>query len=166
LRQPDTLVKKQLSDKVNIPDQRRNRTLGHVGVLIRFGSGFPEELFILLIINRIGIYAILSMKRRILPKLFLSPIPSTMKTVGIIGGSGFIGSHVTKKFLAKGHKGRVSATDISNADKYAHLKQLPHAENLEIVPLDVRNKEQISDFINGCQIIVHGGTGQSPLCPG
>ncbi len=81
-----------------------------------------------------------------------------MKTVGIIGGSGFIGSHVTKKFLANGHKVRVSATDISKTEKYAHLKQLPNAENLEIVPLDVRNKDQISDFVKGCHIIVHGGT--------
>ena len=60
-----------------------------------------------------------------------------MKTVGIIGGSGFIGSHVTKKFLANGYKVRVSSTDISNSDKYKHLKQLPDADNLEIVQLDV-----------------------------
>lgn len=27
-----------------------------------------------------------------------------MKTVGIIGGAGFIGSHITKKFLADGYR--------------------------------------------------------------
>ena len=35
-----------------------------------------------------------------------------MKTVGIIGGSGFIGSHTTKQFLEQGYKVKVSATDI------------------------------------------------------
>lgn len=81
-----------------------------------------------------------------------------MKTVGIIGGSGFIGSHVTKKFLKEGHKVKVSATDISKPEKYKHLKQLPNAENLEIVPLKMENKDQLQSFINGCDIVVHGGT--------
>lgn len=81
-----------------------------------------------------------------------------MQTVGIIGGSGFIGSYNTKKFLDQGYQVKVSATDISNASKYEHLKQLPHAERLEIVPLNVENKDQLESFIKGCQIVVHGGT--------
>ena len=56
-----------------------------------------------------------------------------MKTVGIIGGSGFIGSHTTKKFLQEGFKVRVSATDISKPEKYNHLKSLPNAENFRDV---------------------------------
>ncbi len=43
-----------------------------------------------------------------------------MKTVGIIGGAGFIGSYNTKKFLENGYHVKVSATDLSNKDKYAH----------------------------------------------
>lgn len=81
-----------------------------------------------------------------------------MKTVGIIGGSGFIGSHTTKKFLDKGFKVRVSTTDISKPEKYDHLKSLPNAENLEIFPLKVENKEQLREFVSGCDIVVHGGT--------
>ena len=81
-----------------------------------------------------------------------------MKTVGIIGGAGFIGSYVTKKFLENGFKVKVSAYDISRKDKYAHLDELPHAENMELVPLDVQNTVQLQDFISGCEIIVHGGT--------
>lgn len=81
-----------------------------------------------------------------------------MKTVGIIGGSGFIGSHTTKKFLEEGFKVRVSATDISKPEKYDHLKSLTNAEHLEIVPLKVENKNQIKEFVNGCDILVHGGT--------
>lgn len=81
-----------------------------------------------------------------------------MKTVGIIGGSGFIGSHTTKKFLQEGFKVKVSATDISKAEKYEHLKTLPNAQNLEILPLKVENKKQLKEFIQGCAILVHGGT--------
>ena len=58
-----------------------------------------------------------------------------MKTVGIIGGSGFIGSYNTKKFLTEGYKVKVSSTDISKEEKYSHLR-LPKSENLEIVGLN------------------------------
>ena len=81
-----------------------------------------------------------------------------MKTVGIIGGSGFIGSHITKKFLQEGFKVLVSSTDISNSKKYKHLKVLPNANNLEILPLKVENKNQLKEFISNCEIVVHGGT--------
>ena len=81
-----------------------------------------------------------------------------MKTVGIIGGSGFIGSHTTKKFLQEGFKVRVSATDISKSEKYEHLKNLPNSENLKVLPLKVENKSQLKEFTKGCDIVVHGGT--------
>lgn len=81
-----------------------------------------------------------------------------MKTVGIIGGSGFIGSHTTKKFLEQGFRVRVSTTDISKPEKYNHLTTLPKAEKLEIVPLHVENKQELQEFVKGCDIVVHGGT--------
>jgi hypothetical protein len=81
-----------------------------------------------------------------------------MKRVGIIGGSGFIGSHVTKKFLKEGYKVRVSSTDISKPEKYEHLENLKHAENLEIVQLKVENIDELKKFVKGCDIVVHGGT--------
>jgi nucleoside-diphosphate-sugar epimerase len=81
-----------------------------------------------------------------------------MKTVGIVGGSGFIGSHTTKKFLEEGFKVKVSATDISKPEKYKHLKELKNAENLEILALKVENKQQLKAFVQGCEIVIHGGT--------
>jgi dihydroflavonol-4-reductase len=81
-----------------------------------------------------------------------------MKTAGIIGGSGYIGSYVTQKFLQEGYKVKVSATDISKKKKYQHLKQLQNAENLAIVQADVTNIESLKAFIDGCDIVVHGGT--------
>ncbi len=81
-----------------------------------------------------------------------------MITVGIIGGSGFIGSYNTKKFLENGFKVKVSTTDIAKKEKYAHLKKLPNNENLEIVGLNVQNQAELESFLKGCQIVVHGGT--------
>ncbi|MBK8504304.1 MAG: NAD-dependent epimerase/dehydratase family protein [Saprospiraceae bacterium] len=81
-----------------------------------------------------------------------------MKKVGIIGGSGFIGSYNTKRFLDGGYEVRVSTTDIYKKEKYDHLKQLPNSEHLQIVQLNVEDKSHIQDFLNGCHVVVHGGT--------
>jgi dihydroflavonol-4-reductase len=81
-----------------------------------------------------------------------------MKTAGIIGGSGYIGSYVTQTFLTEGYKVKVSATDISKKKKYQHLHKLDHAENLDIVQADVTNIDSLKTFIDGCEIVVHGGT--------
>lgn len=81
-----------------------------------------------------------------------------VKTAGIIGGAGFIGSHVTRKFLAEGYRVRVSASDPANTAKYAHLSSLPGAERLEVVALDVRDRAQLDRFLPGCHVVVHGGT--------
>ncbi len=82
-----------------------------------------------------------------------------MQTAGIIGGSGFIGSYVTKIFLEENFDVKVSSTDINNKSKYQHLLALTNAtDNLEIFPLDVRDKKSLADFVTGCDIVVHGGT--------
>lgn len=81
-----------------------------------------------------------------------------MKHVGIIGGAGFIGSYNTKKFLEEGHAVKVSVTDLSKKEKYEHLLRLPDAERMEIVQLDLENKAELHDFLEGCQIVIHGGT--------
>jgi dihydroflavonol-4-reductase len=81
-----------------------------------------------------------------------------MKKVGIIGGSGFIGSYNTQKFLDEGYKVKVSVTDISKKEKYQHLQQFRNPGNLEISRLNVENKQELAEFIKGCEIVIHGGT--------
>jgi len=81
-----------------------------------------------------------------------------MKKVGIIGGSGFIGSYITKQFLENGFEVKVSATDISREDKYEHLMALNNAENLYISELNVENKAALKEFVSECDIVIHGGT--------
>lgn len=81
-----------------------------------------------------------------------------MKKVGIIGGSGFIGSFITKMFLDHGFEVKVSATDITREDKYQHLMKLNNAENLYISELNVEDKSILLDFVSDCDIVIHGGT--------
>jgi dihydroflavonol-4-reductase len=81
-----------------------------------------------------------------------------MKTAAIIGGSGYIGSYVTQKFLREGFRVKVSATDISKKKKYQHLRQLEHAENLEIIQADITDIRSLRALTEGCDVAVHGGT--------
>ncbi|PKP26487.1 MAG: dihydroflavonol 4-reductase [Bacteroidetes bacterium HGW-Bacteroidetes-2] len=81
-----------------------------------------------------------------------------MKKVGIIGGSGFIGSYITKQFLENGYEVKVSTTDISKEEKFQHLRKFQNANHLEIKELDVVYKMLLKSFIKGCDIVIHGGT--------
>ena len=81
-----------------------------------------------------------------------------MKKVGIIGGSGFIGSYITKQFLNNGFVVKVSSTDLSKKEKYQHLKSLGNADQLTISQLNVENKAQLNTFVEDCDIVIHGGT--------
>ncbi len=79
-------------------------------------------------------------------------------TIGIIGGAGFIGSHVTKKFLDEGYRVKVSSTDLANPGKYEHLRAFKNAGNLTVCPCDVRDVAALKAFVEGCEGVVHTGT--------
>lgn len=81
-----------------------------------------------------------------------------MKKVGIIGGSGFIGSYITQQFLYHGYEAKVSVTDITRKDKYQHLNTFKNSENLRISELNVEDKDALRTFISDCEIVIHGGT--------
>lgn len=81
-----------------------------------------------------------------------------MKTVGITGGSGFIGSYITRKFLDEGYRVKVSVTNILKSNKYKHLFNLGNEDNLSIKDLNVQNLDALRNFSNDCDIIIHCGT--------
>lgn len=81
-----------------------------------------------------------------------------MKTVGITGGAGFIGSYITRRFLNADYKVKVSVTSISSSEKYEHLFELGNEDNLSIHELDVREYEKLENFTNDCEVLVHCGT--------
>ncbi len=81
-----------------------------------------------------------------------------MKSIGITGGAGFIGSYITKKFLDEGHKVKVSVTNISRSDKYEHLFELGNEDKLSIKDLNVQDMDSLRSFSRDCEIIIHCGT--------
>lgn len=81
-----------------------------------------------------------------------------MKKVGIIGGSGFIGSHITKIFLEKHFDVKVSSTDISKKEKFSHLMVLKNTDHLYVSELNVEDKTALKDFVKDCDIVIHSGT--------
>ena len=81
-----------------------------------------------------------------------------MKTVGITGGAGFIGSYITKKFLDEGCKVKVTVTNISKSHKYEHLFNLGNDNNLSIKELKVQDMDSLRSFAHDCDIIIHCGT--------
>lgn len=81
-----------------------------------------------------------------------------MKSIGITGGAGFIGSYITKKFLDEGHKVKVSVTNISRSDKYEHLFELGNEDRLSIKDLNVQDMDSLRSFSQDCDIIIHCGT--------
>ena len=81
-----------------------------------------------------------------------------MKKVGIIGGAGFIGSYITKRFLENGFEVKVSTTNISKKEKYEHLMAFNFSDHLYLSELNVENKTQLRAFVKDCDIIVHSGT--------
>ena len=81
-----------------------------------------------------------------------------MKRVGIIGGSGFIGSYITRKFLEEAYEVKVSVTDINKSEKYEHLFNLKNSDNLHIRALKVEQLEALENFIKDCDLVIHSGT--------
>lgn len=81
-----------------------------------------------------------------------------MKTIGIIGGAGFIGSYITQAFLQEEFLVKVAVKDITLEDKYKHLMSLQLSEDLHIVELNVTDKEALTDFVSDCDILIHCGT--------
>lgn len=81
-----------------------------------------------------------------------------MQIAGIIGASGFMGSHVAKRFLSDGFRVRGSTTNLADETKHAHLSSLPNSENLQLRELDCRDLDATLEFVQGLDIVIHCGT--------
>ncbi len=82
-------------------------------------------------------------------KIFFS-----MKKVGIIGGSGFIGSDIVSLFLNNFFDVKVSTIDITKKENYEHLMELDHADNLYVCELDQENEFEMTIFIKDCDFVL------------
>ncbi|QCP51400.1 complex I NDUFA9 subunit family protein [Trinickia violacea] len=84
--------------------------------------------------------------------------------IALIGGSGFIGSHLTNALIAAGKDVRIATRRRQNA---SHLTLLP----VDVIEADVFDPVQLASFVEGADAVVnlvgtlHGGRGD-PYGPG
>ncbi|RVQ66941.1 complex I NDUFA9 subunit family protein [Croceicoccus ponticola] len=74
------------------------------------------------------------------------------KLVTLIGGSGFLGTHVAQELLARGARLRVASR---NPDKSWHLKPLANLGQLQFVRTDVRKPGSVAAAVAGADAVVN-----------
>jgi dTDP-L-rhamnose 4-epimerase len=86
-----------------------------------------------------------------------------MKTILIIGGAGFVGSHTADALLQRGHTVKI----YDNLSEQVHHGEFPAylSRDIEFIEGDVRDLESLSDAVKGADVIYHlaaaVGVGQS-----
>ena len=68
----------------------------------------------------------------------------------ILGGGGFLGSHLCQSLLAQGYSVR-----IFDRPNLARFRILQHQEAVEWIEGDFINREHVAKAVNGCDIIFH-----------
>lgn len=76
-----------------------------------------------------------------------------MKKYFVIGGAGFIGSHLVKELLKEDNFVRIY--DNFSSGKMFHLKEVENNENLDIVKADVKNLDVLKESMKGFDIVYH-----------
>lgn len=77
------------------------------------------------------------------------------KTYFIVGGAGFIGSHLTRLILANEKNARVIVYDNFSSGRMWHLSEVLKHKNLKIVRADVKNKSLLTRSMKGTDIVYH-----------
>lgn len=75
---------------------------------------------------------------------------TTKKTIGVTGGTGFVGKAVVKELLARGHAVRVLARDFARA-----RAALGKPDNLTLVQGDVTDAGALGELLRGADACVH-----------
>ncbi len=85
----------------------------------------------------------------------------SIKTICVIGGSGFVGRHVCAALAARGYRVRVPTR---SAERSKHLTTLP---TVELLAADVHDASTLKELFHGCDAVInlvgvlHGGRGNA-----
>jgi len=71
-----------------------------------------------------------------------------MEKIFITGGTGFIGSHLTRELVKKGYKVRVLTRENSNLEFISRY-------NVEIVKGDIKNPNEVAEAMKDCDVVIH-----------
>lgn len=79
-----------------------------------------------------------------------------MKAVLVTGAEGFIGSHLTEKLLAEGHKVRAMVLYNSLGSwGWLEAAKQKNPKNLEIFTGDIRDPYGVRKAVAGCEVVLH-----------
>jgi UDP-glucose 4-epimerase len=78
-----------------------------------------------------------------------------IKTVFIVGGAGFIGSHFVDALLSDSDTTKVSVFDNFSSGKHWHLENWVSDKRLTIIEADVRNFQLLKDSMIGHEVVIH-----------
>ena len=73
----------------------------------------------------------------------------------IIGGAGFIGSHLARDLLGAGGPGEIVIYDNFSSGREWHLEDMAGDVRLKIVKADVQDSERLTDAMKGAGIVYH-----------
>lgn len=71
----------------------------------------------------------------------------------VIGGAGFIGSHVTKKLYADEPVAQIFVYDNFSSGKEKHLQDILHGERLHIIDSDIKDLDALTEAMQGIDIV-------------
>ncbi len=78
-----------------------------------------------------------------------------MKKYFIVGGAGFIGSHLVKTILKEEDGAKIIVYDNFSSGRIEHLEEVLDNKNLEVIKADAKDKDALMTAINGSDIVYH-----------
>ena len=78
-----------------------------------------------------------------------------IKKYFIVGGAGFVGSHLTKAILEETDKVRVVVYDNFSSGRKWHLREIIGNKNLKIIKADVRDMHALKNAMKGADMVYH-----------
>ena len=71
----------------------------------------------------------------------------------VVGGAGFIGSHLVRTLLAQEQGARIVVYDNFSSGQMRHFEGLEHAAPLTIIRDDIKNNKHLEEAMQGADVV-------------
>ncbi len=73
----------------------------------------------------------------------------------VVGGAGFIGSHLCRKILSEEKNSAVTIYDNFSSGKKWHLEDIINNKNLKITEADIKDLDKLTESVKGSEVVYH-----------